>query len=103
MLLRASHPSATALAAFFAGFVENSGISYLREALIDAVVSIEELDASRKEQSARIQNESGGEEAKVDVGATAESRSLQLLRILIVRPASICIMQQAIKLTLRQI
>jgi hypothetical protein len=104
MLLRASHPSATALAAFLTGFAEHSCIFYLREALIDAVVSIEELDTSRREELARFQTDSGGEDtSKADEGATAESRTWQLLRILIVRPGSIYIIRQDIGLTLRQI
>jgi len=104
MLLRASHPSATALAAFFTGFSEHSDVAYLREALIDAVVSIEELNNSRREELARLQSDSGGEDtSKIDEGANAESRSWQLLRILIVRPGSVYIIRQNIGLTLRQI
>lgn len=86
LLLQATYPSIASLATFFASFSEHPHIQYLQEAIIDVVASVEEQENVRKEEAARLSSEIGTE---VETNAPTEegglSRSLELLRALIVR------------------
>jgi hypothetical protein len=84
-LLQATYPSIASLATFFASFSEHPHIQYLQEAIIDVVTSVEEQETVRKEEAARLSSEIGNE---IETNASSEgglSRSLELLRALIVR------------------
>lgn len=85
LLLQATYPSIASLATFLTSFSEHPHIQYLQEAIIDVVTSVEEQETVRKEEAARLSSETGNE---IETNASTEgglSRSLELLRALIVR------------------
>jgi hypothetical protein len=85
LLLQATYPSIASLATFFASFGEHPHVQYLQEAIIDVVTSVEEQETVRKEEAARLSSEIGNQ---IETNASTEgglSRSLELLRALIVR------------------